>query len=723
MKSTSKSNRHIGSTPSKFAVLFGVGPWLTLPAPALAGDQECQNQAEIDICKVGCTVTGDVCGALCDFTSGACWVGCQAVFGTCEVGCGACDLGCDICCPTLTCNCGNCRDDCDDCHDACDSGRDDCEGACRLDCDDCIFDCERDCESICRPFKKVGESCFPIFDRCDEGLVCWPFPLPDQDGLQCFPSDNDALEDDAACRRQYSSLLHEIALADGSAVNFGRGGSLAAGVGAILESGVVYGPDGRFGCYQATCFGATTDIEVGESASIGSFRSYDDFRGQSIMIVEEAGEIAVFSLAEFLSTDGEFIGVADSVSLEISILPVSVGVYDCATIVDTVGVRDPNTGELIPVNNSPPTALCEDQEACAEPEKCVAVVTVDAGSTDPDADPLVLVQDPPGPYGIGVRKVMLTVSDFDGASDTCVADVQVNDCTPPDIECPPSVEVDCEDDGVTFLDPGVPDVSDCSEVKVTGHQPQEFPLGETTLTYTAEDAVGLTSSCEQTITVVSDDTDGDGLVDCLDQCPFITAFSPTGCGSALPGDTDGDGVPNGLDACPDTLAGQAVDESGCPTDEPPTQPVPDADGDGVPDDFDLCPGTPVNRPVDDDGCPIAPPVVDSDGDGVADDADLCPDTPAGVAVDADGCPIDEPPTQPLPDADAHGVPDDADLCADTVAGVEVDENGCPVDDDEGQPVPDDDGIVETPCGPIDVSALFLIVLGVVGLRFVSGRRR
>ena len=58
------------------------------------------------------------------------------------------------------------------------------------------------------------------------------------------------------------------------------------------------------------------------------------------------------------------------------------------------------------------------------------------------------------------------------------------------------------------------------------------------------------------------DTDGDGVVDSLDNCPN----TPTGAtvdsnGCAL--DTDGDGVADYKDQCPNTAAGATVDDLGC----------------------------------------------------------------------------------------------------------------------------------------------------------------
>lgn len=118
------------------------------------------------------------------------------------------------------------------------------------------------------------------------------------------------------------------------------------------------------------------------------------------------------------------------------------------------------------------------------------------------------------------------------------------------------------------------------------------------------------------------DTDGDGVVDRLDQCPDTPRgikVDYKGC----PMDSDGDGVYDSMDRCPDTPAGVKVDRNGCPL---------DSDGDGVYDYMDRCPGTPRGVKVDSRGCPL-----DSDGDGVLNTSDECPKTPRNATVNGVGC--------------------------------------------------------------------------------------
>lgn len=61
------------------------------------------------------------------------------------------------------------------------------------------------------------------------------------------------------------------------------------------------------------------------------------------------------------------------------------------------------------------------------------------------------------------------------------------------------------------------------------------------------------------------DSDGDGVVDSLDNCPNSPAGKPVnarGC-PRKPRDDDKDGVPNNKDKCPDTAPGAKVDATGC----------------------------------------------------------------------------------------------------------------------------------------------------------------
>lgn len=142
-----------------------------------------------------------------------------------------------------------------------------------------------------------------------------------------------------------------------------------------------------------------------------------------------------------------------------------------------------------------------------------------------------------------------------------------------------------------------------------------------------------------------DDSDGDGIPDSEDNCPF--AFNPDQA------DADGDGVG---DACSgDGGGGGCVRPDGTvpPGDgstEPGSCPMEDSDGDGVGDAEDNCAFTPNPDQADSDGdgvgdaCaedvgggdPGPPETGDLDADGVADSQDNCTWRTNPEQIDADG---------------------------------------------------------------------------------------
>jgi outer membrane protein OmpA-like peptidoglycan-associated protein len=121
------------------------------------------------------------------------------------------------------------------------------------------------------------------------------------------------------------------------------------------------------------------------------------------------------------------------------------------------------------------------------------------------------------------------------------------------------------------------------------------------------------------------DSDGDGMLDDVDECPndpedFDGFQDEDGCPDL---DNDGDGVLDVNDGCPndpEDIDG-FEDEDGCPD--------PDNDGDGILDVDDQCPNEPGT--LENNGCPDP----DRDGDGVPDRIDNCPDEPG--TVENHGC--------------------------------------------------------------------------------------
>jgi len=153
------------------------------------------------------------------------------------------------------------------------------------------------------------------------------------------------------------------------------------------------------------------------------------------------------------------------------------------------------------------------------------------------------------------------------------------------------------------------------------------------------------------------------------------------------GDTDGDGLLDDVDQCVDQPEDmdQFQDEEGCPD--------PDNDGDAIPDVSDQCPMEPetANGYQDEDGCPDEIP--DTDSDGLLDNVDQCVDQPEDIDQfqDEDGCPD--------PDNDSDGVLDVTDQCP--IEAGPAANHGCPDTDRDTDTVVDRlDGCPDVP-GPAE----------------------
>ncbi len=106
------------------------------------------------------------------------------------------------------------------------------------------------------------------------------------------------------------------------------------------------------------------------------------------------------------------------------------------------------------------------------------------------------------------------------------------------------------------------------------------------------------------------DSDGDGTMDCLDTCsldPLKSEPGTCGCG-VVDVDTDDDGVFDCSDTCPADPLKSEPGICGCGI----VDSSDDVDEDGVPDCLDVCPGK-VDKQID------------TDKDGIIDCADKCPD--------------------------------------------------------------------------------------------------
>lgn len=137
------------------------------------------------------------------------------------------------------------------------------------------------------------------------------------------------------------------------------------------------------------------------------------------------------------------------------------------------------------------------------------------------------------------------------------------------------------------------------------------------------------------------DSDGDGINDSVDNCPFVANTAQTdtdldGIGDVCDDDDDNDGILDVNDNCPLTANADQTDTDGDGIGDA-CDSVTDTDSDGVPDTIDNCPSTSNADQADADGDGIGDVCdTDRDGDGVNNSSDNCPDNANVLQVDTDG---------------------------------------------------------------------------------------
>jgi hypothetical protein len=153
--------------------------------------------------------------------------------------------------------------------------------------------------------------------------------------------------------------------------------------------------------------------------------------------------------------------------------------------------------------NTPPVARCASQAVCTIPSTCGAMADINAGSSDPDGDPITLTRAPAGPYPLGATPVQLTVTDSKGASSTCSAVVTVRDCESPTITCPSAQILECTGSSSANAVVVASATDNCGPVLpscVPGSG--AFLLGSTAVACDATDGSGNKSSCATSVKVV-----------------------------------------------------------------------------------------------------------------------------------------------------------------------------------------------------------------------------
>ena len=118
-----------------------------------------------------------------------------------------------------------------------------------------------------------------------------------------------------------------------------------------------------------------------------------------------------------------------------------------------------------------------------------------------DGSPVV-TSDAPAAFPVGRTAVTWTATDSSGNAASAVQTVTIRDTTPPAIAAPSNVTAEATGvlSAVNLGSPSVSDVADVSPT-VTSDAPAAFPVGSTTVTWTATDSSGNAASAVQTVTI------------------------------------------------------------------------------------------------------------------------------------------------------------------------------------------------------------------------------
>ena len=173
------------------------------------------------------------------------------------------------------------------------------------------------------------------------------------------------------------------------------------------------------------------------------------------------------------------------------------------TATDTAGNFATATSTVTVVDTTAPV-ITAPADVTAEATGVQTLVSTDSATATDAVGIVTITSDTPVDYGVGLFTITWTATDTAGNFATATSTVTVVDTTPPVITAPAaqSFEATAVLSPLTQLDYGTATGSDIfTPVVITDDAPATFALGDTTITWTATDANGLTNTATQIITV------------------------------------------------------------------------------------------------------------------------------------------------------------------------------------------------------------------------------
>src|SRR5712691_9427075 len=170
---------------------------------------------------------------------------------------------------------------------------------------------------------------------------------------------------------------------------------------------------------------------------------------------------------------------------------------------DQSGNRSSCSSSIAVVDTTPPSITCP-APITAEATGNESAFVVPGSATAFDiAGPVTITGPAAGSYPLGTTTVTYSATDQSGNRSSCSSSIAVVDTTPPSITCPAPITAEATGNESAFVVPGSATAFDIAgPVTITGPAAGSYPLGTTTVTYSATDQSGNRSSCSSSIAVV-----------------------------------------------------------------------------------------------------------------------------------------------------------------------------------------------------------------------------
>ena len=206
------------------------------------------------------------------------------------------------------------------------------------------------------------------------------------------------------------------------------------------------------------------------------------------------------------------------------------------TATDASGNTSSTTQVVISVDTGNPEVTAPADQTVEATAPLTVVQLGSATATDLVDETITATADNTGPFALGAHTITWTATDASGNTDTATQTITIVDTTGPAITAPPSATV-AATGAETTVNIGTATATDLVDgsVTVTSDAPATFPVGSTTITWTATDAKGNPSTVTQTITV--SDSDGPSITAPANQTIEATAeLTPVSLGAATAAD-------------------------------------------------------------------------------------------------------------------------------------------------------------------------------------------